>query len=243
MARDATEAVSDYALLHPALPCLEPHEAQRDEQHGRGLGDHAEVGHGHCATPRVSQTQKNAARQIAGTTRNRICSRERLGFVISGPRSRGCVGGGLNRHQFPVRGQCVFRNLLIGFRWNPEAGGGNHLRTPSSVLDELRTWLMTQRALFGETMRRRAQGLPQGSHAASRPEPGHGHPRSRSQVVEILSEMRRLTLKPQNPENGRGLTKLRSFLRRRRCDWRARRHRCALLRRRRVSRARRARWT
>ncbi len=48
--------------------------------------------------------------------------------------------------------------------------------------------------------------LSTGGHAASRPEPGHGHPGARTQVVGILREMRRLTFRPRKRENGRGLT-------------------------------------
>jgi hypothetical protein len=53
----------------------------------------------------------------------------------------------------------------------------------------------------GEVVRGRAARLSARSHPSGRPGPGHGHPRARSQVVEILSEIRRLTFRPRKCEN------------------------------------------
>jgi len=57
----------------------------------------------------------------------------------------------------------------------------------------------------GEALRGRAPGLSAGSHAAGRPESRHSDARTRAQVVEIVREIRRLTVRPRKRENGRGL--------------------------------------
>ncbi len=73
-------------------------------------------------------------------------------------------------------------------------------RVPREVRDEVCRY----------AARRRAKGAPwaviAGGHAASCPEPGHGHPGARPQAPGILRERRQLTFRPRKRENGRGVS-------------------------------------